>query len=94
MFMTRRWLRVVGIVLLCVYAAAIVHQLAPHHREHGDGDTCSLCLMLSGAAVTALGILLLFEQLFSAPLTPSRGRGYSRHVHEPFSLRGPPSLSF
>jgi hypothetical protein len=51
--------RPAGILLLSVYAAAIVHQIMPHDADHGHGGSCSLCLLLVNAAVVVVGAVFL-----------------------------------
>lgn len=90
--MVPRWMKILGLLLLCVYAAAMMHQVLPHHHEHGDGGSCALCLLLSAAAVLA-PIVAVFLGTGSDPravvdyLSPD-----TQPVWAPFSLRGPPSL--
>ncbi len=91
--MIPRWTRLVGLVLLCVYGAAIGHQMMPHHEGHGDGDSCSLCLLLSSAALPALCVIFLLGTLVDAGILPLPERVLTRPLHQPFSLRGPPFTS-
>jgi hypothetical protein len=46
-----KWPQLIGLLLLCIYAAAIVHQILPHDPSHGNGETCSLCLLLMSVVV-------------------------------------------
>lgn len=87
-----RWMKLFGTLLLCVYAAAIFHQILPHGPAHGNGESCSLCLLLTGVTVlAACATLILAERHQTFLLVPS-AEPHSRRVREPFSLRGPPLL--
>lgn len=92
--MRMRWVRAVGLFLLCVYAAAIAHEVFPHHRGDGDGDSCSLCLLLTSVVVVVCGVALVLGQRPMALAFIPHVAPFSRSVREPFSLRGPPSLPF
>jgi hypothetical protein len=92
--MGMRWMRRVGLLVLCVYAAAIAHQVLPHHPGHGNGDSCSLCLLLTSMVLLVLGAAFVLEQGVKTVVFPSRDLVFSRHVRQPFSLRGPPASSF
>ena len=92
--MRMRWMRVVGLLLLCVYAAAVAHQILPHHLGHGNGGSCSLCLLLTSIVLLALAVTLRLEHVLKAFLLPSHARVLSRQIQQPFSIRGPPFVSF
>ena len=92
--MRMRWMRRVGLFLLCVYAAAIAHQILPHDPGHGNGDSCSLCLLLASVVLLVLGAAFVLEQEVKTFVSPSRDLVFSRHIRQPFSLRGPPTSSF
>ncbi len=88
--MRMKWSRFMGVLLLCVYAVAIVHQILPHDADHGHGESCSLCLLLVTTAVIVAGAALVAparvpSPTLSAPIPPC-----SRTLWSPFSLRGPP----
>ncbi len=87
-------MRVVGLVLLCVYAVAMAHQILPHDLGHGNGDTCSFCLLLTSIVLLALAVTLRLEHVLKAFLLPSHARVLSRRIQQPFSVRGPPFVSF
>ena len=87
-------MKLAGLLLLGVYAAALGHQILPHDPGHGNGKFCSLCLLLSGVVLLALGVALVLQDVLKPFLPPSRGPVFSRCVRQPFSLRGPPTFSF
>ena len=88
--MRDRWIKQIGLLLLCVYAAAIVHQALPHESGHGTGESCSLCLLLMSLAVFFAGVVLVQGQQRRTFATIPRVNPYSRNSKEPSSLRGPP----
>ena len=91
--MRTRWMKPAGLLLLCVYAAAIAHQLLPHDSSHGSGDSCSLCLLLTSVVLLALCVTLGLEHAVRALFVAAHAVVFSRQVRQPFSLRGPPSVS-
>ncbi len=88
--MRTKWPQLVGLLLLCVYAVAIVHQLLPHDADHDHGDSCSLCLLLVSAAVIMTGAATLVRQQSLARTSAAHTPPCSRTPWSPFSLRGPP----
>ena len=85
-----KWLKLMGVLLLCVYAAAIVHQLLPHDPDHGNGESCSLCLLLMSVVVFVVGVALFLQRRNTFCTFPEHANPYSRTLWSPFSLRGPP----
>jgi len=85
-----KWLKLIGILLLCVYAAAVVHQILPHDSAHGNGESCSLCLLLMSVVVFVLGVALFQQRTTISCAIGAHTPPYSRTIRSPFSLRGPP----
>ncbi len=88
--MRMKWLQWVGLLLLCIYAAAIVHQILPHDSCHGHGESCSLCLLLVNVVVLSVGAALFLERRVLSPALCAYVPPCPRTVRSPFSLRGPP----
>jgi len=85
-----KWLKWVGLLLLCVYAAAVVHQMLPHDDCHGHGEACALCLLLANAALPAVCAVLVLRRRIVSPALLAPTPPSSRTPRSPFSLRGPP----
>ena len=84
------WLKLMGVLLLCVYAAAIVHQILPHDPCHGNGESCALCLMLVSVVILVAGVALFLKREIRCHAIATHTLPYSRTIWSPFSLRGPP----
>ena len=87
-----RWIRLIGLLLLCMYAAATVHEVLPHHPGHGNGETCPLCVLLTSLAVFVVAIRLIVGQRRHASVSIPHVAPHFQSIRQPFSLRGPPSL--
>lgn len=89
--MRTQWTKHIGLLLLCIFAAAIIHQALPHHLDHGNGQSCSLCVLLFSSVVLSLcGVLVLkCETCSSTPFFFLVS--YSQTALSPYSLRAPPS---
>ena len=88
--MRMKWLQLMGVLLLCVYAAAIVHQILPHDPSHGKGESCSLCVLLMSVVVFVAGVALFLQRGIQSCAIAEHTLPYSRVVRSPYSLRGPP----
>lgn len=88
--MRMKWLKLMGVLLLCVYAAAIVHQILPHDPCHGNGESCALCRLLMSVVVFVVYVALFLKRRIRSRTVPARTFPYSRTIWSPFSLRGPP----
>jgi hypothetical protein len=51
-------LRKSAFLILCLFAMALAHQVLPHSHDHGSGNTCPLCLLLTTVAVPVSAIVL------------------------------------
>ena len=84
-----------AVVLIALYASAALHQVLPHDRNHGEGESCGLCLLLHHAALTVSLVALC---LVSFPGQFRRGGAPSspvlRGARKLFRVRGPPCPSF
>ena len=92
--MRMKWLKLMGVLLLCVYAAAIVHQILPHDPGHGNGESCPLCLLLMSVVVFVAGVVVFLQRQLMSRTIVAHTPPYSRTIWSPFSLRGPPSAPF
>ncbi len=81
-----------ALALLCFYAAAMAHQVLPHHPGHGRGEACSLCQLLTSVAVAGASVVAVFIAARLAPMPVSPSFPYCRPLRQPFSLRGPPRI--
>ena len=92
--MLRRHIGLVALLLVGLYAAAIVHQVLPHDHAIGDGSSCALCVLLAGL-VLAFGVFVL---LLDAPRGVPGFCLPARLPHRPPwrlpFVRGPPAPSF
>jgi hypothetical protein len=86
--------KLIGLLLLCVYAAAMVHQILPHGPGHGRGETCALCLLLTTLVVFVAGVGLVLGELCAATALIAHAGPHSERVTQPFSPRGPPPILF
>jgi len=85
-----RWAQIIGLLLLCIYAVAIVHQVMPHDGCHGQDDSCCLCAMLFGVVVLAGGTILLLPHFPSMAELPCYLSPHTRPSWTRLLLRGPP----
>jgi len=92
--MVRRHIGLVALLLVVLYAAAVVHQVLPHDHAHGDGSSCALCVLLAGL-VLAFGVFVLLRD------APRGVPGFclaARFPHRPSwrlpFVRGPPVSPF
>lgn len=89
--MNRKWARTLGLLLLCVYAAAVMHQVLPSHCGHESENSCPLCHLLAGFVLFVAVLTFItgveFRLAFFLPVTP-----FCREFRYSFRLRGPPQF--
>jgi len=77
--------------MLALHGAAFVHQIMPHSAEHGDGDSCALCVLIAGTVLLAVALAIPLRQEVVccrvAFITPF----YSRPRDRVYFVRGPPT---
>ena len=88
--MRTRWTKGVGLLLLCIFAVAIVHQTLPHHPGHGDGKYCSLCLLLMSAVILAAGVNLFLRREMRVVVLTEDAIPFPHSFQFSYTLRGPP----
>ena len=87
-------MKLFGTLLLCVYGAAMLHQILPYDPGHGSGKSCSLCLLLRSVTVLAAAVAVILADGYQTFLFAPCAEPRCRRVRESFSLRGPPRLPF
>ncbi|HUW59851.1 MAG TPA: hypothetical protein VMZ06_02505 [Candidatus Bathyarchaeia archaeon] len=84
-----RWL---AVLLLCLYGAALVHQVSPHRHTGDQAATCGLCALVFATVLAACATVLA---IFTRPVARCRQLSPSSHAvylwRSP-CLRGPPRL--
>lgn len=76
-------------LLFCVYAAAVLHQVLPGHCGHASGASCLLCQLLTSVLLlaTALALVIRVEPRLAFV---SSSPPFCREIRYSFLLRGPP----
>ena len=92
--MSRRWIRVFGLLLLCVYATAMAYQLLPLYLR-ADIDSFALCfLLLALMSLLAAATLPLPQACGTLAPVVRHSVLHSRRIRHSFSLRAPPASPF
>ena len=88
--MRMRRVQLLAFALLCLYAAAGIHQFMPHHADHGTGEACFLCVLFAGLLIAVPYVVLTFL-LDCCILIPSlSSRSSSPRSWRSLTLRAPP----
>lgn len=88
--MGRRCLIFVAYLLLALHGAAFVHQVLPHSAEHGDGDSCALCVLIAGTVLLAVALAIPLRQETACCRVISTAPFSSRPRGRVYFVRGPP----
>lgn len=89
--MRLKWSKWVAVVLFCLYAAAVLHQVLPGHLGHANGNSCLLCQLLTSLVLLAV-VLALVSNAEARPALFSLSPPYCREIRYSFLLRGPPKF--
>jgi len=84
----------VALLLLGLYATAVGHQVLPHDDDHGEPESCALCILFAGVAVVAGAVMLFLHgstalDAFTAPVRVRRRPSWCLPYR-----RGPPEPPF
>lgn len=82
-----RWL---AIFFLCLYGAALGHQIVPHNHDQNHAATCGLCLLIFATVLAASTVLLTFCTRFATVRVITVERPFAPVFYSSIRLRGPP----
>jgi len=83
-----KWL---AIFFLCLYGAALVHQVVPHHHDEHHTATCGLCLLVFATVLAVAAVTLLFCARAEAVRVQTVVRSFYPVFFSSTRLRAPPN---